>query len=411
MRRLICMCAVLCLLIRLSVAQSYRYRADLQPVRQSGFHRIMLPPAVVGQLNNTLGDIRLVDKQGREVPYRLRQSGVGPASRFVAYPIISRNSVPDRHTTLVVQPPNRKPIQSLTLLVKNARLQKQARLSGSNDNRQWFGLRENIVLESPDSKDHTSGHLQLDFPLSDYRFYRLDLADSLTAPLNILQIGGYQPVVVTPSYTPIKGLRQQQLAVKTTTHTDIRLTFPAPARIDRLVIPIDRPARFERRAELGLISRRRGRRRRVETEFEVLRSFTLRSGDSAVVLLSGLRTPSLHLIIHNGDSPPLQPGRIRAYQRTTWLTADLNAGTPYALLLGNEQLSAPQYDLTAFSNPLPDALPIINLAPLSPTNTDTISDAGSIDNRWFIWPALGLALLIMAIQSYRLIKEMQRPVS
>ncbi|MCY7360367.1 MAG: hypothetical protein LH609_23500 [Rudanella sp.] len=45
----------------LSHAQSFQFRADLAPVPQSGYHRVALPPAVVGHLNNTLGDIRLYD--------------------------------------------------------------------------------------------------------------------------------------------------------------------------------------------------------------------------------------------------------------------------------------------------------------------------------------------------------------
>lgn len=390
----------------LSQAQPFQFRADVATVTQSGYHRIVLPPAVVGRLNNTLGDVRLYDNQGREVPYLLNRANGGQVTRFVSYPV-SRTNVPGKATSLVIQPKDRQPIRSLTLLVKNARIRKPAQLSGSNNGQQWFGIAGDFVIDPPQNTNTTSGATQLDFPLSDYAFYRLDLPDSLSAPLNILQVGHYETGSSTAIYTPISNPTIHQTEIKATAQTDVRLAFSEPARIDKLVIQVGQPAQYQRRAEVGFLRERKTRRYRTERFFEVIRAFTLSSSDNNVVLLPGVQTTELHLLIDNEDNTPLTIGSVQAYQLTTHLTANLTANTPYNLLFSAANVLAPSYDLSRFQASIPANAPEISVNKIGPVGMDGAAENSFWSSRWLIWAALGLGLAVLGLLSFRMVREMK----
>ncbi len=391
----------------LTQAQSFQYRADLAPVKKSGYHRIVLPPAIVGRLNNELGDIRLYDDQGQEVPYVLDRANVGQSRQFVPYPIVSRNSIPGKSTTLVVQPPNRMPTQMLTLLVKNTSSSKAVRLSGSNNQREWFGIADDLVISPSDQPTSTSAVKRLYFPLSDYVFYRLELSDSLTAPLNILQIGRYKTSSSTAGYTPIDELTIKQTDTKATAQTDIRLTFSESAHVDKLAIQVVRPAQYRRQAELSVYHERTVGQRHRKRSLINIQTFTLSSVDSTVLILPSIQTHELRLTIHNEDNLPLVIGRVQAYQLTTHLTANLTANTPYHLLFSSLDIDAPRYDLASFKESIPANVPEIGINKISPVKLIKAYKNSFWSSLWLIWPALGLVLAVLGLLSFRMVREMK----
>lgn len=399
-----CLLLFLFALSYLAHAQPFQFRADLARVKQSGYHRISLPPAVVGRLNATLGDIRLYDGQGRETPYRLnRANGLG-TTRFQSYSIVSRTSIPRQRTVLIVRPDVRQAIRSMTLLVKNASIRKTARLSGSNDGREWFGIAEPFMIDPPQNRDATTGSVDLEFPLSDYALYQLDIADSTTAPLNILQVGQYEVVNSQAGYTPIPTLTMRQ--TNTSTQSDLTLTFGQPARIDKLVIDVAQPSQYERQAQIGIFREIRTRRGRTEQQFEIIRSFVLRSTSNHAVLLPGIQAGELHVTINNHNSPPLTVGQVRAYQLTTSLIANLVAGTSYYLLFSDPNAQTPQYDLTAFRAAVPANLNEVGIGPVKSTETVEVSPTPFWNKQWVIWSALGLVVAVLGLLSYRMVREM-----
>jgi len=390
----------------LTHAQSFQYRADLAPVATSGYHRIVLPPAVVGRLNNELGDIRLYDDQDREVPYVLNRANVGQSRQFESYPIVSRTSIPEKSTTLVVQPPGRMTIQQLTLLVKNTSISKPVRLSGSNDKQQWFGIADDLAIEPSDQTTSTSAVKRLYFPLSDYVYYRIELSDSLTAPLNILQIGRYKTSTSMAGYTPIDGLTIQQTDTKATAQTNIRLTFSESAHVDKLAIQVAQPTQYRRDAELSVYHERTVGQRQSKQSLINIRTFTLSSVDSNVLVLPSIQTRELRLTIHNKDNLPLVIGRVQAYQLTTYLTANLTASTSYHLLFSSLAIDTPRYDLASFKASIPVNAPEIGIDKIGTFGLHGVYKNSFWSSRWLIWPALGLALAVLGWLSYRMVREM-----
>ena len=386
-------------------AQSFRFRATVDAVPQPGFHRILLPPDVVGHLNANLTDIRLYDGQQREVPYRLTRQQPTQTTPFVDYEIISRQSRPNVTTTLVVRNRAQSRISSLGIVIKNTNVGKKARLSGSTDAQNWYAIDDAIRLSPTQTHAGTTDTKRLNFPLSDYEYYRLEVNDSLSTPLNILRVGRYAQLASAGTYSAIPGVITNQRD-SSDKRTYIHLTRTDDARFDRLVLVVQSGAPFRRRADVGQFRTRKLRRGRVERWFEVMRSFELTDADSNVVNLPGLRANELSVVITNDDNPPLVIRDVRAYQLTTYLLANLTAGVPYQLRFSADDVTTPAYDPTPFSTNLPANPPMAQLSGITANQAGLANTTSFFTDSRIIWPALGLVLLVLGLLSYRMLREM-----
>lgn len=399
---------ILLLVLTETRAQPFTYQAEVGPVSLAGYHRIVLSPAIVGKLQSNLTDVRLYDVQQREVPYLLDRQLPVQQRVFRPLALVRSQMTPRGATTLVLHNRARRRISSLGLIIKNTQVIKTATLSGSTDAKTWYGIEDNIVLEPVPGKTGTSEVKILDFPLSDYEFYQLIVNDSLSAPLNIVQMGYYELTTTRQGkYIPIPGTTFTQR--DSLRQSIIRLAFVETARIDRLLIQVQSPAQYHRRVTVNRLKTRRSRRGRWLQYYEPLRVFYLSStGEQRISLADlGLKANELYLFIDNEDSPPLQLKAIQAEQAEVALIADLAANQPYQLRYGHARVSAPAYDLVYFKQTIPAKLPIAQVKVVTNTRAKQAESAVSLfQNPWIIWPALGLVLGLLFFMSYRMLGEM-----
>ena len=405
MNKLLCLLLSGLLIASAGRAQSFRYRATVDAVKQSGFHWILLPPGVIGHLNDYLTDVRLYDDQQREVPYRLIRQQPTQTAPFVDYELVSKQSLPNVATTLIVRNRAKSPISSLGIVIKNTNVGKKARLSGSSDAKNWYAIDDDLWLSPTQNEESTTETKRLSFPLSDYEYYRLTINDSLSTPLNIIRVGRYALVASAGAYTAIPGLTVTQRD-SSDKRTYVHLTRTDDARFDKLVFRIESNTPFRRRAEVGQFSTRKLKRGRVERSFKVVRAFELSAADSNIVDLPSLKAKDLYVVIANDDNPPLLIRDIRAYQLTTYLLANLTASSPYQLCFSADDVAAPAYDPTPFSVNVPANPPIITVRNIIANPSDDAGTRSFFTDSRIIWPALGLVLLVLGVLSYRMLREM-----
>ncbi len=386
-------------------AQSFRFRAKIEAIQQSGYHRIQLPPTVIGHLNATLTDIRLYNDKQQEVPYQLIQERPVQTTSFIDYEVISKLSRPRISTILIIRNRSKSRIRLLDIVVKNTNVGKKVRLSGSSDQQTWYAIDDNVWLGPTQSNATTTDTKTINFPLSDYEYYRLDVNDSLSTPLNIMRVGYYDQKASAGTYSAIPDLAISQRD-SSDKHTYVHLTRADNARFDKLAITISTPTQYRRQAELGQFRTRKLKRGRVERWFEPIISFELSSADSNVAYLPGLRAKDLYIAIANDDNPPLKIGSVRAYQLTTFLLANLRVASPYQLHFSAGNVAAPAYDPTPFNINMPDNVPIIGVNQVTSNQADNTKTTSFFTDSRIIWLALGLVLLILGIMSYRMLREM-----
>lgn len=394
----------LTLLATLSKAQDFRKEARLQPVEQNGFYNILLTPEITGSLKEDLSDIRLYDADGHEVPYLLRsEQPKAPQQLFRGYTLLQNKTIPGCCTELILQNADKNKINNISLIIRNSDVRKTARLSGSDDNQNWYNIKDNYYLESIYNNNETSEVKILNFPLSNYEYYRLTIDDSLNAPLKIVKAGYYDVHYEDGKYLslPTAAVQQKDSSDK---NSYIRLAFPSSQVIDKIKFDLAGPQYYLRNVRVGQMQEDKGKK-----YFSSLQSTYFKSNQDNVIFFDRLKAEELYLVIENKDNPPLRVNDAKGFQLTHYLTAGLEKGKKYYLRFDAPEAGMPQYDLEYFRDSIESTMKM-----LEPTGLRIIGQKASVARDDFfkstlwIWGALALIVVLLGYMSVKMLKEMKK---
>ena len=116
-----------------AVAQHPQWRTTLPPVQRSGLHAVRLSPEVVGRSKPGLQDIRLLAPDSTLVPYLVRTVPESiSAPRAIPFAVL-RNERVGKRTVVEFEVPAGMLMDGLELGIRNAQVNKSARITGSDD--------------------------------------------------------------------------------------------------------------------------------------------------------------------------------------------------------------------------------------------------------------------------------------
>lgn len=375
--------AILFCMAAVRVAAQPSYQAALSPAPADGYYFIDLPPQVLGGARSDLADVRIKNSAGREVAWLMRADAEQDSgSEFVSFP--TEVSATGRRTEVLIAA-DKKSLSSFVLRIKNADVEKEAVLLGSNDRKKWFAVKDRFRLNNISDASRAEAFLTLSFPLSDYAWYKLSVNDSLSAPLNILGAGQVNDRSFYIRHLMEIPLRECTFRTEGK-KTDIRLSFPFRYQIDRIVFYISSPRYYRRALQV------------VEPSAYSADVLSDRNPQPQSVSLD-IRTRVLRMQVANGDDQPLEIDSIKAYTRKLGLVAELKKGEEYRLTYGDTQASFPQYDLS-FVCRLPDSLGRLTVEDIRPLPVATAaspsvesSPRGSFFKTYGIWIIIGVVIL------------------
>lgn len=276
MRRLLLLFALGVLSMPL-LAQEFSATGKLEPVGADGFYKVLLSPAEATFLNETLTNARVLDSKNTEVPYLLvEESPVYLQQFFKEYEIQSKKITPKVSTIIRLHNPDQTPINNISLVLKNAEAQKTASLTGSDDGKQWFVVRENFTFYPVNNTNSVAEVRAIEFPLTNYKYYQLEISDSLSSPLNILKAGYYDKSVTLGLFTPITD----SVSISTRTQekrTYITFKFKEGQLIDKLELSM-KGTTFFQRAGFVTVENIRKVKKREERYTEHVENFVVRFG-------------------------------------------------------------------------------------------------------------------------------------
>lgn len=388
-------------------AQHARWAAALPPVTAKGLHAIALGPELLGASRADLGDIRLLDSTGTEVPYVLREvmAAAGP-ERFVPFTLL-RNALLKHRTEVEIERPAGEAIEALDVWIKPIDAEKRVRVTGSDDGRTWYMVKDEHVALRGSRGEPRHQVLALRIPRSDYRYLRLTLNDSLTAPMKVLGVGRFVPErAPAPMYAPAVDL--PHATQDSARATVLRFALAGPLLVERIALAVEDTLPFKRSAELVLWrsgEETEGRRKRIRRWRESMGPFTVQRGDGAAFTLMPARLDTFELRIDNGDDRPLRISAVQAQCRRRVLLARLEPGMRYRLVTGDGRLDAPRYDLAHFAEELP--APMDTLAPgaLAALPEPAPARPPLDPARWWVWAAI---LVLMALMGWMAVRMLRR---
>ncbi len=323
-------------------------------VPANGLIRINLPAETLDASRPDLGDVRILDGAGREIPYLIDRPM--PRHEFVLRSQELRTALEPMATRITLTTGTKSLIKGVIFETpRGVEFIKAVQVEGSHDGAQW----RELITDKPIFK-MTGGadNLGVSFPAGVWEFLRLTIDDSRTAavPFTAVQLQVAETKApVEPLPVSIKS-RDESLGVTrlavdlgatnlTIASLRIKTSDPLFARLVAIAIP--------------------------ELANDSIREETLCTGSIYRVDLNGkiesyleipidtqIRGRELIVLINNGDSPPLVIDAVDANRRATQLVFLAREQGRYQLLAGNSQCSTPRYDLSQLSGELKSAAAI-----------------------------------------------------
>lgn len=391
-----------------SQAQDYNWSADLGSVDEDGFYKLILDPTITEKIITTdYSDLRIYDQNKKEVPYLMQEEWNNDKTLFQEYTVLSKENSPERFTKLIIHNPKKNSIDNFSLVVKNNNAYKTAKLSGSDDNQNWYFITEDYQLSLMYDQQGVVNEKRMSFPLSNYEYYKLEVNDSASAPLNILKVGYYTTSVETAKQIQLPLPVVYQADSLKSKQTFVEFGFKNNFNIHTLHFSIEGPKFYKRKAVLYTVARDAKRRVELSEQFR----FELTSSGPHSIAMPEIYGKNFLIIIENEDNESLRINSIQAFQTTRYLISYFEQNNHYSLSVGNKKAFLPVYDLASFSDSIPSVLSEIK--PLQFTFIKKQEVKAAVKESWFkskiwIWSALILVMGLLGLISYRMIKDMEK---
>ncbi len=381
------------------------FSGELTPAEQTGLHQIIITPKIRAVAKNDLRYLRIFDSKNQQVPYAFATHN-RESENYSQFTIVSKNSIADSITSLVVENKARKKINQFNLQIENTALTKVYSVSGSNTGEEWFGLVANELLSDLVSSSGTSVTKTINFPSNTYSFLRIIFSDKKSLPINILSVGIAETVIIPEKLIEISDFKYEVSEDTKRKVTTISFHAPITYKIDAIRFDIATDY-YNRSAKLVVTTEALARKRKTYYDEELV-SFVLNSKNPQIHYLNSIDKREFKIEIENNDNQALTITNIHLYQKPVIIVSELNAKEKYQVIV-DSTYSKPTYDLKDFV-----AEKVVNLPEATVANFRQISgeDSRSIEKSFwqtelFMWICIVLGGVIVSYFAYGLLKDMK----
>ncbi|WP_103913571.1 DUF3999 family protein [Halpernia humi] len=382
-------------------------RAPLQMTENSGFHQIVLSPEIRSASLNNLDFIRIFDSKNTEVPYVVLNTQTSTKSSK-NFEILSKNSIPNVSTSIVVLNKDLEKLDELNLKIANTDVVKTYNISGSNDQKEWFGLVDNQTISNLSDENSTFVLRRFSFPLNQYKYLKFTFIDKKSLPVNILEASSetsFQnnsaPIILRNSSQSISTNTERKQSI-------IKLKFRKPQVIDEIRFNISAPNFYLRNAEIS-IPKTIVFKGKTQTLIESVGLIQISSKSENTFKISEIFTDELTITIDNQDNLPLEIENVNLYQNPISILVDLKKHEKYAIII-NPKLSKPQYDLANVGLNFNQNFPIAKVNSLEKIEKITTKNAEKSfwQTALFMWICILVAILVIGFFAISMVKDLNK---
>lgn len=396
------------LLVANSLLAQHNTTGKIAVVKESGLYKIVLPAEIRSFSREELSDFRILDAKGTEVPYYITQDERETTSTdFLEFKILSKTIVPKKQTSIIFEN-SKGSINEIVVSITNSDVAKPYSISGSNDQKDWFGLVNNSQLYELENSNDVSVLKTISLPLTSYQYLRIEFDDKKTLPINVLKIGSFTNKVSSKNGVEIFAKKTKIVPIPAEKKTRIYIGFHYPEIINQISFNITGPGFYQRNARI-YVNKKRPVNQKGQSIPEIVADFQLNSNQKNVFAIPQLFEKEFYVEIENKDSQPLNLDKIQFFQNPIAVIADLKANEKYTIQTGNQKLQSPEYDLEYFKSNIDKNLPearIYDIQHLSYKEMNT-ENKSFWQQSWFMWICIGLGGIAIAFFATSLVRDMK----
>lgn len=383
---------------------SQNYKAEIKNIQEDGFHQIQLSSEIRAVANENLAFLRILDTTKKEVPYVI-SNFKGESENYISFKILSKNSIKDSITAIVIQNETGKKINQLNLKIANAALTKQYQVSGSYDQEEWFGLVANETLKDLVATKGIDLEKTIYFPVNDYPYLRIEFNDKKSLPINIQAIGINENQFLPDELIEVNAFTYKIIEDKERKVTQIVFSAQKKYQIDAISFAIATEL-YARETRITIKEEIKNKKSTTIRD-GLLSSFLLNSKMDSKIRVSNLNEKEFTIEIENKDNQPLEIQNIQLFQKPITIISRLKANEKYEVVI-DSTYSKPIYDLVNFMESFTVGMPKATI-----TNFYKIEKEKHIKGKsfWqtnlFMWICIVLGIGIVVYFTLGLLKDMK----
>lgn len=385
----------------------YKFYSRLDSVQTAGFYNIEITPELSARLKTDYSDIRIVNEAGKWIPHILHTPANERANeaitRDLKYSIVE-NSV--LNTVIIVE--NKKnTASSLGLIITNTSAERFCTLSGSRDKTNWYVINDSILINPAPGDTATENIFNINFPPNNYSFYKLVIHNNNKYPFNIKNIVRKGEVLEFWSKQPATSLDNPATTIQQKDSgkiSYIKITQQQPFQFDNIILQLSGVKYYSRKVDLYVPGTDKSS---FKDPGQLLQSFTVSNNSTLQFTVPLAKSPVFYLLISNEDNLPLTVTNVKTACSNHYITAYLEAGA-YRLIMDNENAVMPVYDLVKLNSKIPDSIAFLQVGKTETLDENKPAVITTKNNKWMLWLAIAVALVILLFFTYRMLKEVDK---
>ncbi len=396
---------ILLALVAIVCNGQFQYMRPLEEVRQPGWYRLSIPDDLYAQAEEDLRDLRIlgITEKGDtvEAPYIIESTN--PVIRTVSknHAIINQ-SRRNRNYYYTLEMQDESAVNEIELELLQQNFSWRVTLEGSQDQVNWYGIldRYRIIGISNNQTDYK--YTRLRFPDSKYKYYRIAIKSNSRPTLNA-------------AYSTWRVKDKGQLETRTVSNfskaedkmgnTVIDITLDQKTPVSRLQLQVAdtfdyyRPVKISRLTDC--IESQNGKSAR----YQVIYGGILSSLNKDPMIIDPVLVGQLKVEIVNHDNEPLNIIAAKVKGPGNYINFRVTKEARYGLFYGNPSLYFPQYDITRFTDKVPEQPNVVIAGNELKLKNDNILQSALIENELWLWVVMGLIILLLGGFSIKMLKS------
>ena len=389
-----------------SQTQDYSWQRKINKPDTGKFYSVVLTPEIVAHLKSGWNDIRILnisENDTTEVPYLLESISSKKEEKAVAFELI--NTTYDKgYSYLTLKINEKRTLNRIKLAITDADFDKWVKVEGSSDNKSWFTITERLrIVRFRNANEHFE-YTTLDFPASEYAYYRLQFDNTLNKRLDVTGAYAFETFEKQGIYSELKINGWKQTENKKDKKSEIIIELPLAYRVDHITVKSNTNKDFYRNINIyrnQLIHTAKGDRE----NWYIVNTAVFSSVGSNTIECYDTQSGKLKIEISNRDDKPVDISEIHLFAKQCRLTAELPVSDNLYILYGKSGDPGPAYDLVHFKEKIPVELPELSYGPEQTVSKVLEAKSPLISNKNWLWAAMGVIMLIISIFSYLMLKK------
>jgi len=374
----------------------YNYKRELVGVNDR-WHTIELPNEIFSKISPNLSDLRIygitTENDTIEAPYLLNISKGKTIINEINYNSINKSFNKNGYY-FTFKIPAKEPINQIKLDFKRDNFDWKIELQGSQNQQEWFQILDNYRILSIKNERTNYQFTNINFPNSNYLFYRLRINSKQKPLLDNTKISFEEFSGADLKDFEIKTVKVNESKQKKETVIDVELENTVPVSI--LKINMADTYDYYRPITIKYLIDSVKTEQGWHYNYGTLSSGTLSSIEENKFKFTSTVLQNLKIIIHNNDNEPLTFKNLNIKGYSHGLLARFTKPAIYFLTYGNSRTSSPNYDLNHLTSIIPDSLTMLSMKGEKIIDKKEIVEAEPLfKNKTWLWALMTIIILVL----------------